>query len=71
MLQSALATNCFTRSMFAAGLPLFGNAMYDKLGYQWATFLLAMLTLVMAPFPYVFFKYGKAIRKRSRYAGTK
>lgn len=68
---SALAANSFTRSMFAASFPLFGNAMYNKLGYQWATFLLAMLTLVMAPFPYVFFRYGKEIRKRSRYAGTK
>jgi hypothetical protein len=25
--------------------------VYDKLGYQWATTLLALLSLVMAPFP--------------------
>lgn len=68
---SALAANSFTRSMFAAGFPLFGNAMYNKLGYQWATFLLATLALLMAPLPYLFFTYGKDIRKRSRYAGTK
>jgi len=35
---SALAANSFTRKMFAAGFLLFGNAMYSKLGYQWATF---------------------------------
>jgi hypothetical protein len=68
---SALAANSFTRSIFAASFPLFGTAMYNNLGYQWATFLLAMLTLVMAPFPYIFFRNGKEIRKRSRYAGTK
>jgi len=28
-------------------------AVYNKLGYQWATSLLAFLTLVMTPFPYV------------------
>jgi hypothetical protein len=68
---SALAANSFTRSMFAASFPLFGNAMYNNLGYQWATFLLAMLTLLMAPFPYIFFRHGKQIRSRSRYAGTR
>ena len=27
--------------------------IYEKLGYQWATSLLAFLTIVMMPFPYV------------------
>lgn len=30
-----------------------GYAVYHNLGYQWATSLLAFLTLVMVPFPYV------------------
>ncbi|KAF2814504.1 MFS general substrate transporter [Mytilinidion resinicola] len=68
---SALAANSFARSMFAAAFPLFGPAMYNNLGFQWATFLLAMLTLVMAPFPYIFYRYGKEIRKRSKYAGSR
>ncbi|XHG01982.1 hypothetical protein AWENTII_005347 [Aspergillus wentii] len=63
---SALAANSFARSMFAAAFPLFGTAMFHKLGYQWASFLVAMITLALAPFPLVFFKYGKEIRKRSR-----
>lgn len=45
--------------------------MYENLGYQWASSLLAFLCLMMAPFPYIFFKYGKTIRKRSRYATVK
>ncbi|XHF98610.1 hypothetical protein AWENTII_002158 [Aspergillus wentii] len=38
------------------------------LGHQWATSLLAFLTVVMMPFPWLFFKYGKVLRKRSRFA---
>lgn len=30
--------------------------MYDQLGYQWASSLLAFLTLAMLPFPYVPFR---------------
>ncbi|PWY65384.1 MFS general substrate transporter [Aspergillus eucalypticola CBS 122712] len=76
---SALAANSFTRSTFSGIFPLFGIQMkarlaltsgilYDKLGYHWAISLLAFLTLVMAPFPYIFFRYGSQIRGKSRFA---
>ncbi|KAM3451838.1 hypothetical protein MY3296_004985 [Beauveria thailandica] len=65
---SALAANAFVRCLFATAFPLFGNQMYHKLGFQWASTLLAFLLLAMMPFPYVFFRYGKQIRKKSRYA---
>ncbi|KAK1634302.1 hypothetical protein BDP81DRAFT_56910 [Colletotrichum phormii] len=65
---SALASNAFVRCMFAAAFPLFGTQMYNKLGYSWASSLLAFLTVAMLPFPYIFFKYGKKIRSRSRFA---
>ena len=42
--------------------------MYEALGYQWASSLLAFLTVAMMPFPYIFFRYGKKIRRKSRYA---
>ncbi|KAI9851356.1 MAG: hypothetical protein M1838_003912 [Thelocarpon superellum] len=48
---SALAANSFARSAFAAAFPLFGLQMYEKLGYAWASSLLAFLTLAMTPFP--------------------
>jgi hypothetical protein len=44
--------------------------MYEKLNYHWATTLLALLTLVMAPFPYVFFIYGKGLRRKSKYGSA-
>lgn len=51
-----------------AAFPLFGTQMYHKLGDQWATTILALLTAVMAPFPYIFFLYGERIRVNSRFA---
>ncbi|KAK6223638.1 major facilitator superfamily transporter [Colletotrichum tabaci] len=65
---SSLASNAFVRCMFAAAFPLFGTQMYTKLGYSWASSLLAFLTVAMVPFPFIFFKYGKRIRGRSRFA---
>ncbi|KAF1953759.1 MFS general substrate transporter [Byssothecium circinans] len=65
---SALAANSFARSYFAAVFPLFGVQMYNKLGYQWATSLLAFLALTMAPFPILFFRFGSRLRGSSRFA---
>lgn len=65
---SALGANAFLRSMFAAGFPLASKAMYDNMGNMWASALLAFLSLVMAPFPYLFFRYGEVLRARSRWA---
>jgi MFS family permease len=68
---SALAANSFARSAFAAGFPLFGVALYEKLGFQWASSLLAFLALALAPFPVIFFKKGKKLRANSRFANPK
>ncbi|KAJ5344946.1 hypothetical protein N7541_007442 [Penicillium brevicompactum] len=68
---SALAANSFTRSSFAGIFPLFGIQMYNNLGFHWATSLLAFLTLVMTPFPYLFYRYGSQIRKKSRFATSR
>ncbi|OKL55718.1 hypothetical protein UA08_09072 [Talaromyces atroroseus] len=65
---SALAANSFARSSFAGVFPLFGTYMYNRLGIQWASSLLAFLTLAMVPFPYIFFRYGKQLRQRSKFA---
>jgi MFS family permease len=65
---SGLAANSFARSSFAAAFPLFGLQLYNKLGFQWASSLLAFLMLAMAPFPYIFFLYGRRLRQKSRFA---
>ncbi|ERS99880.1 hypothetical protein HMPREF1624_03247 [Sporothrix schenckii ATCC 58251] len=65
---SVLASNAFVRCSFAAAFPLFGVQMYHKLGDQWASSLLAFLAVAMLPFPFLFFKYGKWLRRKSKFA---
>lgn len=53
---------------FIAAFPLFGNQMYVRLGFQWASSLLGFLAIGMMVFPYLFFRYGKLIRGKSKFA---
>ncbi|KAJ5654897.1 MFS multidrug transporter [Penicillium lividum] len=66
--NSALAANTFVRSWLGAGFPLFASAMYHNLGVNWATTLLAFLTLAMIPVPVLFYYYGSRIRQMSKRA---
>lgn len=65
---SAMASNSALRSAFAAAFPLFAGAMYNRLGTVGATALLAGLTTIMAPLPFVFYRIGARLRKNSRFA---
>ena len=56
-----------TRYAMSTAFPLFALQMYEALGVGWATSLLAFVTLAMAPIHWVFWLYGDALRKRSRY----
>jgi len=65
---SAMASNSFLRSAFAAAFPLFTTQMYARLGPDWASGLCAFLTLAMVPLPFVFYRIGAGLRKTSRFA---
>lgn len=65
---SVLAANSVLRSLFGAAFPLFTTQMYEKLGINWASTLVAFLALACAPLPFLFFRYGENIRLRSKYA---
>ncbi|KAL4783829.1 MFS general substrate transporter [Aspergillus varians] len=65
---SVLAANSVLRSCFGAAFPLFTTYMYDRLGIHWASSIPAFLALACMPFPFLFHKYGAAIRKRCKYA---
>ncbi|KAI1278681.1 major facilitator superfamily domain-containing protein [Xylaria sp. FL0933] len=67
---SALAANSFLRCTFAAAFPLFGKQLYEAAGYQWASSVLAFITLALMPLPYVFFKSGRRLRQRSKFTAT-
>lgn len=61
---SALATKVFLRSAGGAAFPLFVTQMYEGLGLQWASWLLAFVSLAMILVPFSFYKYGSALRAR-------
>ncbi|KAK4171374.1 major facilitator superfamily domain-containing protein [Triangularia setosa] len=65
---SALAAKTFIRSWWGAGCVLFTEQMYNRLGDQWASTLLAFLALACCAIPFCFWKWGASIRKRSKYA---
>jgi hypothetical protein len=44
--------------------------MYDRLGDQWASTLLAFIALACCAIPYVFYFKGESIRRLSRFAFT-
>lgn len=65
---SVLAANAVMRSSFGAIFPLFTTYMYRGLGIHWASSIPAFLTVLCMPFPFLFYKFGKSIRKRCKYA---
>ncbi|KAI5296513.1 hypothetical protein KEM52_001147 [Ascosphaera acerosa] len=65
---SALAAKTFLRSLWGAGAVLFTEQMYHRLNDQWASTLLAFIGVGCCAIPYVFWFFGPAIRKFSKYA---
>ncbi|CAK5271078.1 unnamed protein product [Mycena citricolor] len=65
---SAFAANTFFRSLVAAAFALFTVQMFNGMGVNWASTLLGGVGLLLAPSPFLFYKYGARIRKRSRFA---
>lgn len=61
---SALAAKVFLRSGGGAAFPLFTTQMYDKLGLNWASWLLAFIGLAMILIPYVFYYFGAVLRAK-------
>ncbi|KAI1473923.1 MFS general substrate transporter [Daldinia eschscholtzii] len=65
---SALAAKTCIRSFWGAGVVLFTNQMYARLGYEWASTLLAFISLACCGIPFLFWTYGERIRQKSKYA---
>ncbi|KAJ6531373.1 MFS polyamine transporter [Mycena vulgaris] len=65
---SAIAAKTIMRSLIASAVPLYVNQMFENMGFQWAGLLLALVSLVIAPIPFVFYAYGYRIRMRSEKA---
>ena len=64
---SAQGISSTTRSIFGALLPLAAKRMYTTLGIEWASSLLAFVSLGVAGIPFVFILYGERIREGSKF----
>jgi hypothetical protein len=65
---SAIGPTIIVRSIIAAAFPLFTPAMFHNLGLQWGASIPAFLSLLCMPFPFIFHRYGPAIRARCRFS---
>lgn len=65
---SAIAANTIARSACGAAAPLFTNQMFSALGVGGGGSLIGGVATLLAIIPFVFYKYGKGIRVRSRFA---
>ncbi|KAI0132111.1 major facilitator superfamily transporter [Xylariales sp. AK1849] len=65
---SALAAKTCIRSFWGAAVVLFTIQMYHRLGDQWASSVLAFISLACCAIPFCFWKWGARIRTRSKYA---
>jgi MFS transporter, DHA1 family, multidrug resistance protein len=65
---SAFAANMMVRSAVGAAFPLFTSQMFEEMGVNWASTLIGGAALLLAPMPFVFYKYGSRIRQKSKFA---
>lgn len=56
---SVLAGNDLFRSAFGAGFPLFADAMYKKLGVNWASSTLGFVSIAFIPVPFAPYKVSR------------
>jgi len=65
---SALVSVSLIRYVVAGGMTIVGIPLYENLGVHWTLTILGAISALMAPLPYVFYKHGKWIRSKSKYA---
>jgi hypothetical protein len=65
---SALTVCICGRAIWGAVFPLFVRSMFDTIGVWWSLAIPAALSLICLPFPFVFYRFGPAIRARCKYA---
>jgi hypothetical protein len=65
---SAVSANTFLRSFLAAAFPLVASPMFHNLGVGPAMSILGGIATAAIPVPFIFMKYGLALRKKSKFA---
>jgi MFS transporter, DHA1 family, multidrug resistance protein len=67
---SAMAANTICRSACGAASPLFTEQMFSALGVGGGGSLIGGVACLLAPIPFVFYRYGRKIREKSKFAPT-
>ena len=67
---SAMAANTICRSACGAAAPLYTQYMFDALGVGGGGSLIGGVAVLLAPIPFIFYRYGEPIRRRSKFAPT-
>jgi MFS family permease len=68
---SALSVGAAVRYVAAGIMVPVSIPMYENLGFHWTLTLLGCISTILTPVPFVMWKFGYAIRKRSRVARNK
>lgn len=61
---SAIAGGALFRSIVGGVVPLVAPSLFHKLGYGWGISVFGFISLLLAPAPLVFYKYGERIREK-------
>jgi DHA1 family multidrug resistance protein-like MFS transporter len=65
-----LAGVTMMRYIVAGGMVIAARPMYEKIGVHWTMTLLGCVALVLVPAPYVLFKRGTELRRKSPHASN-
>ncbi|CZT44964.1 related to multidrug resistant protein [Rhynchosporium secalis] len=65
---SAISSMAFLRAVLSGALPLFTRQIYEALGANKATTILAAVATAFCVTPFLFLKYGEKLRERSAFA---
>lgn len=65
---SALTFVALVRYLAAGGMTVVGIPMYKNLGTHWTLTVLGTISAFAVPIPYVLYRYGPGLRKRSQWA---
>lgn len=67
---SALASITMARYLVAGGMVMAARPMYEGIGVHWTLTMLGCISVLLAPMPLLFRRYGVQLRRRSRFAGS-
>jgi multidrug resistance protein len=65
---STMAANVSVRCFMAAAFPLFGKQMLYGMTFHWAISFIGFISILLCPSGFLFFKYGKFLRSKSKFA---